>query len=611
MKILLPTLHVRPSAQATPLAAACLVAALPEPFRSSSRLLNLYLSQSVEQMCREILDRQPDIIAFPLYVWNRLPIVKLTRLLRQQRPDIRLLAGGPEASADSQAVLAEGGFDAVICGEGEEVFADLLKALAAAWPIDNIAGVYCGAGTAPQAVYCEQLDRLPSPYLQQVLRLEPGSGLLWEVARGCPFNCSFCYDAKGQQGVRPLPVARLAEELQLFVASGVEQIWILDSTFNFPAERGRKLLELLLKTAPNIHYHLEAKAEFLDQESVHLLSQLHCSVQVGLQSADPQVLKPLQRAFDPGKLFPRLRLLSDAGIIFGIDLIYGLPSDNHQGFCRSLNAALQAGPNQVDMFPLAVLPGTQLHRDREQLGLQAMPAPPYEILGSPGYPAEELAASRQLAAATDIFYNRGRAVGFCAAVCGLLEVTPVQLMEEFSRWLERQKKHTDEPENWRPDQILPLQQAFLDEMLKQAGCAHLGELLRDLLVYHYHYAETLLGPELPPAETINIRASAWRQCWVTAEHLRLIDFAYELNELLAMGGAGLKQMYKTLSPDGSTGIFLRRGQEVICETLQEDFARLLKESDGSKSPAAILPHCSREEGMELVEFALKEGLLHG
>ena len=38
----------------------------------------------------------------------------------------------------------------------------------------------------------EDLDRLPSPYLQRVLTPGQGDGLLWEVARGCPFNCDFC-----------------------------------------------------------------------------------------------------------------------------------------------------------------------------------------------------------------------------------------------------------------------------------------------------------------------------------------------------------------------------------------------------------------------------------
>jgi radical SAM superfamily enzyme YgiQ (UPF0313 family) len=116
LKILLATLHVRPSAQATPLAAACLKAALPGPLRDQTRLLDLYLSQSPEQMLAAIRRLQPDVVAFPLYLWNRQPVLALARELRRLRPELFLLAGGPEASADSRAILADGGLDALIRG---------------------------------------------------------------------------------------------------------------------------------------------------------------------------------------------------------------------------------------------------------------------------------------------------------------------------------------------------------------------------------------------------------------------------------------------------------------------------------------------------------------
>lgn len=613
MKILLPTLHVRPSAQATPLAAANLKAALPEIFRKNTQLLDLYLSQSPQQMLTDIQQLQPDVIAFPLYLWNRQQVLALTKQLRQWQPNIFLLAGGPEASADSGGVLTEGALDAIICGEGEEAFATLIAALSEGKSIQSLPGVCTTATPHPSVAYCENLDLLPSPYLQKVLPLEAGDGLLWEVARGCPFDCAFCYDAKGHQGVRPLPMERLEEELKLFVASGTEQIWVLDSTFNFPAERGRKLLKLLLKTAPGIHYHLEAKADFLDQETVELLSQLQCSVQIGLQSADPQVLKPLHRSFDPAKLFQRLQMLSEAGVVFGLDLIYGLPGDNHQGFRRSLDTALEMGPNQLDMFPLAVLPGTQLYQDKKKLGLQTEQAPPYEILASPGYPAEELAQSRLLAAVTDIFYNRGRAIGFMLSVCQTLGVTPSDLLEKFGRWLQHEQKIPQTKllavDGWQPSQIFPLQQAFLRSELQRQGKSFLQKLVSDLTQYHYHYAETLLGPELLPQEVSITDTDAWQQCWRQAEHLRLVDFNYELDELMAMGGMDLQTIYKTLSKSGSTGIFLRRGQGVVCESLQDAFSKLLKGSNGQATPAEILKEYDPVEGMELLRFALAEGLL--
>jgi hypothetical protein len=248
------------------------------------------------------------------------------------------------------------------------------------------------------------------------------------------------------------------------------------------------------------------------------------------------------------------------------------------------------------------------------LEIQTEQTPPYEILSSPGYPPEDLASSRLLAAVTDIFYNRGRAVGFMGPVCQALDISPTTLLERLILWLQKERKLSLEEllatEDWYPAQILPLQQAFLDAELHRHDKAFLQQLVSDLLLYHYHYAETLLGPELLPKNGGNTGADAWHQCWKRSEKLRLVDFNYELDDLLMQGGMGLDRLYKKLTPSGSTGVFLRQGKEILCESLQDDFAKLLKKSNGEVTPAEILPGCDPVEGMELLDFALTEGLLH-
>src|SRR6185369_4234334 len=85
-----------------------------------------------------------------------------------------------------------------------------------------------------------------------------------------------------------------------------------------------------------------------------------CSLQIGLQSADPLVLKQVGRSFNRDDFSRRVGLLNDSGAVFGFDLIYGLPSDTLNGFCNSIDYAMPLHPTHLDIFPLAVLPGTRL-----------------------------------------------------------------------------------------------------------------------------------------------------------------------------------------------------------------------------------------------------------
>lgn len=616
MRILLPTLHVRRSAQAVPLAAGNLKANLPEKFRSTTELLDLFPEQSLEQMQAAILAKHPKLIAFPLYLWNRQQVLRLCRQLRQKKPELLLLAGGPEASADAAAVIAEGELDGAICGEGESAFRQLLEQLENQQTDANIPGYQSAARrpqTEPVAASCPDLGALTSPWLSGTLPLKPGCGVLWEVARGCRFNCAFCFDAKGQEGVRPFPLERLHAELHLFATKEVGQIWILDSTFNAPPERGKQLLRLLLEQAPQIHYHLEAKADFLDQETAILLSQLSCSVQIGLQSAQPEVLKPLHRSLSPTKMTRALQLLSEYGITFGLDLIYGLPNDNHQGFCDSLDFALQQRPNQVDIFPLAVLPGTELHRQQEKFGICADPQPPYLIRQNRSYSKAEMQCSEQLATATDIFYNRGRAVGFFAQLCHALKLRPVELLESFNAWLMGKKDLSEtqksSAECWQPKTILPLQQQFIAELFRQHKANRLLPLVEDLINYHFCCAELLLAEECMPVTKSPSFKQAEKQRWQLNPALRIQAFNYELAELEEFGWDELSRLAKRLQPAPGYAIFLRQQGEPLIESLDDEFARLLLGANGRKTGKELAKGLHRQQAEELLLFAVNQGLL--
>jgi len=169
MKINLATLHVRPSAQAVPLAAASLKAALPQELQEGAVLIDLFPTSADEELLSDLLTGEPDVVAFSLYVWSRERLLSLSRELRRRRPSLLLVAGGPEATVDAEAVLAEGELDAVIRGEGEETFAELMAAVAQKETLQPIPGLTlrsaAGILTGPDRSPVADLDTLPSPWL--------------------------------------------------------------------------------------------------------------------------------------------------------------------------------------------------------------------------------------------------------------------------------------------------------------------------------------------------------------------------------------------------------------------------------------------------------------
>jgi len=618
MKILFCTLHVRRSLQAVSLAAGCLAAALPEDLSVDAELLDFFPEQSNAEIVSEILRKASQAIAFSVYVWNRKRIVELAKELHRKAPDVFLIAGGPEATGDTAELASAAPWTALVTGEGETALGNLLTNLSKGdlqTPLPGISFIQDGQLVSGGSFCPHDIDNAVSPWLNGTLKPQRGGGILWEVARGCAFSCDYCFDARGHKGVRPLPRKRLEDELELFSQAEISQVWVLDSTFNYPPERGVDLLKLLLEKAPHLHYHLEAKADFIDRHTASLLGGLNCSLQIGLQSIHRDVLQEIHRPLALDVLTEKVHLLEAEGIIYGFDLIYGLPHDNYAGFRDSIDTVLSFAPNHVHIFPLSILPGTRLAENREKYGIKAQSEPPYELLSSANWTEEDLLLCKRLSSAVEIFYNTGRAVAFFPAIVQALKVNPSELFENFFAWATRQEgvatNLETEPDNLTEDDAYRLIQGFLCDQLRRTGQGHLVSVFLDLLCYHFHYAETLLGKELlPPPATDLPQAEIWETPWVRSREFRLVPFAYEILDLLEMEEMQLEELAELFRPVGSVALFMRRGNDVFCESLGDEMLHLLKQSDGTRSPKDIFAgSVSQETGEELVRFAIEEGLL--
>jgi hypothetical protein len=79
------------------------------------------------------------------------------------------------------------------------------------------------------------------------------------------------------------------------------------------------------------------------------------------------------------------------GIRVKVDLIIGLPGDTAESVRRGLHYVHDNGlSSDVQVFNLAVLPGTAFREDAARLGLAYQPRPPYYVLGTPNLSRTEL-----------------------------------------------------------------------------------------------------------------------------------------------------------------------------------------------------------------------------
>jgi hypothetical protein len=489
------SLAVKRTTQTVPLGAACLCSAIKADSELSRIwqpvIIEGFVFESDEALIKRINDTNPQIIGFSIYVWNADKCMEIAATIKKESPHIRLIAGGAEVTARPEDFIAMDLFDFVIAGEGEQALIEALKQnrtneheSASRSPI---AGVF-RKGQIPISPYAALTppQSLPSPYLDRTLDMRAYEGLMWEAARGCPFRCGFCYESGGTGKVRKIPISRLEKELEMFIREDAGLIGVLDPTFNCDPERAIEILRMLKQKAPGLRYTFEVRAELLDKTQAELFAELDCSVQIGIQSTNPAALANVNRSYNATLFAQKIGLLNRSGVSFGFDLIYGIPGDTLDGFRQSLSFALTLQPNHLDLFPLSVLPGTELRRNAAALGLEFDSHPPYTSISSPGFDTKCRRAAADLCRACDLFYNQGRAVAWFLSCVKPLKQAPSEFLEKFYEWAKASKRLFDEPE---PDSffIEKLQLDFIRRQYMANGMTKLLPAAKSIIRLHAAY----------------------------------------------------------------------------------------------------------------------------
>lgn len=620
MKILIVSIHIKNSPQAMPLAAAMLKSRLDSEIFSSAEVqteyLDFFLDDSAEDITEKVAERAPDMLGFSVYLWNRELTLKTAALIKNRVPGTTIFAGGAEATAAPQTLLATDLFSFVIKGEGEEALTAVVKeivehgnALKKAC-LAPLPGVYLkDQEKSPEdsAWPVEKLDSLPSPYLTGTIKPTDYEGLLWELSRGCPFKCAFCYESKGVAGVRQFSLERIEQELALFEGCRVNQIFVLDPTFNRDKERAKQILRMITEIAPTIHFTFEIRTEFLDEEMAELFGAINCGLQIGLQSAHSSVLKKVNRNLDPEKYREQIDLLNMAGVTFGLDLIIGLPGDSLEGFKESMDYALSLQPNNLDIFPLSVLPGTQLAEMAAEYELNHQTEAPYRVTSTPGFSPADLVVTAELTEACELFYNKGGAVGWLFMILETLQLSGADFFTELAGWL---KENSGARHAVDRSEVTEVQLDFLKDYLTKIDRNELFPALEDLVNYHSALDRSLYAGPLSAAELQEYNEETFL-CLAPGTIAFSLNYPLEALELL--GEIRLEELVGHYAVDKTSQAIYNCGGETLPLILEEEWQAVLMNFNGLKTLGEVMgnfPHFTPEEFCEFVDFLLGETIVY-
>lgn len=325
-------------------------------------------SDSVESIVARIRENAPDVVGFSCYIWNYGLIKKITPHL-----GCTIILGGPQVTGIETDILQSNPeVDIIVTGEGEQTFLDLLEYFSGKKNLQDIPGITTATLQNPPRALID-LDLIPPLFAGIFARYPETSWVSFETSRGCPMGCGYCTWGHSRK-MRYYPLDYVLSELDFILNNpNIREIYLCDSSLLYNKTRAKEILDHIIRSGTDKIIRYEFSPEQLDDEIIERMVRLSSNeFNFGLQTINPRALSEIGRPFERNRFERNYRKFIAAfpAAQVTVDLIYGLPGDDIQGYVESLNYVMTLpGVARILTNPLIVLPGSRFFREREKHGI--------------------------------------------------------------------------------------------------------------------------------------------------------------------------------------------------------------------------------------------------
>jgi radical SAM superfamily enzyme YgiQ (UPF0313 family) len=344
--------------------------------KARTHLREYVINERPIDIVEDLLSYQPAIVGFGVYIWNIEETAKIVALLKQVRPDICIVIGGPEVSYEYADLPITKLADHLINGTADLAFADLCqRKLAGETITDKVLA-------APSVL----LNDLALPYREYTDKDIEERFIYVEASRGCPFKCEFCLSALDKTAW-PFDTARFLEEMRILYERGARHFKFVDRTFNLNIAISTQILEFFLAHLDeSLFLHFELIPDRLPETLKDLIVQFppgSLQFEIGIQTFNLDVQALISRKQDNEKAEENLVWLQkNTHAHLHVDLIAGLPGEDLESFATGFDKLVQLDPHEIQVGILKRLRGTPIIRHTQGYGLRFNPAPPYTVLST-------------------------------------------------------------------------------------------------------------------------------------------------------------------------------------------------------------------------------------
>lgn len=312
----------------------------------------------------------PDLICFSmvtnLYPWASKLGARIKKML-----DVPIIAGGIHPTVAYERILSKKIFDAVCVGEGEEAICDVVEAIEQKKSLEGIRNILTPQGELKDPIslrpLIQDLDALPFPDKEPFYRAGCFKERLYVMTgRGCPFNCTYCFNRQYRQlnapgkYIRRRSVESVVDEIKYFLLKyPIKEIFFYDDIFSLDIQWLERFSEIYRKQIA-LPFKALVHPQTISAEMAALLAQAGCvRVDIGLESGSERVRQEiLERKVPNQTIIDACRALMDQGIEVCTLNVIGIPGETEQELEQTFSLNKLIKPNGIIVSTLYPFPGT-------------------------------------------------------------------------------------------------------------------------------------------------------------------------------------------------------------------------------------------------------------
>jgi len=311
------------------------------------------------------------------------PVIGVVDFIRSVDPSTLIVVGGPfiyHQVESLSATACECLFRDLIHADlyirshqGEATLVELIQAMKSGIAFNNVPNLYYRTSGGLKFSFEKPEDnRLEENLIDWKLFAGSGSRHLHvRTSVSCPFHCSFCACPDHQGRYQKVsPEAFLPELKSIQQLSGIESVYFIDDTLNFPVPKFKAFLNLLIREQFNIKWHSYFRCQFADDEMVAMMKEAGCTgVYLGIESGNDAILQNMNKHATVDQFRKGISLLNHYKILTHGSFIVGFPGETEATLADTREFIVDSG---LDFYRAQLWfydPMTPIARRKTEFGL--------------------------------------------------------------------------------------------------------------------------------------------------------------------------------------------------------------------------------------------------